>query len=368
VGWRSTNFVFLPQQCNERKVFFNHEGAQSFYKIMKKILLLRFSSIGDIVLTSPVVRCLRKRYPEAEIHFLCKTKFTTLLKANPYINKVYGFDKDFDTILPQLKAEGYDVVIDLHKNLRSLRLRKFLGITTYAFNKTNWAKWLMVNFKINQLPEEHIVHRYMATVKPLGVVYDGEGLDYFIPEDQTFDRTKFGIRPDEPFLAFAIGAAHATKRLPLEKIKAICALLPQKVVLLGGPAEQSVGATVINSQPKVINSCGKLSLHQSADAIRQASLVITHDTGMMHIAAAFRKKILSVWGNTIPEFGMFPFYPEKKSNRGKPVLLDKMIEVKGLSCRPCSKIGFDQCPKGHFKCMEEIDIEEIKRAVGELEG
>lgn len=335
---------------------------------MKKILLLRFSSIGDIVLTSPVVRCLHKRYPEAEIHFLCKTKFATILKANPYIDKIYGFDKDFNTILPQLKAEAYDVVIDLHKNLRSLRLRKSLDVTSHAFHKANWAKWLMVNFKINQLPKEHIVHRYMATVKPLGVVYDGEGLDYFIPEGQMFNGADFGLAPNEPFLAFVIGAAHATKRLPLEKIKAICSLLPQKIVLLGGPAEQEVGAAVTNSLPKVINSCGKLGLHQSADAIRQASLVISHDTGMMHIAAALRKKVISVWGNTIPEFGMYPFYPEKQSNRGKPALLSEMIEVKELSCRPCSKIGFAQCPKSHFKCMEEIDIEELRRLIEKLQG
>ncbi len=333
---------------------------------MKKFLLLRFSSIGDIVLTSPVVRCLRKRYPEAEIHFLCKTKFATLLKATPYLDKIYSFEKDFNAVLPQLKAETYDVVIDLHKNLRSLRLRQSLGVTSYAFHKANWAKWLMVNFKVNRLPEEHIVHRYMATVKPLGVVYDGEGLDYFIPEDQKFDGVAFGIAPKEPFIAFAIGAAHATKRLPLAKIKAICGLLPQKIVLLGGPAEQSVGSEVTNSYPKVINSCGKLSLHQSADAIRQSSMVITPDTGMMHIAAALRKKIVSIWGNTIPELGMYPFYPKEPSKSGKALLLSKVVEVNGLSCRPCSKIGFDQCPKGHFKCMENIDIEEVRKGVEEV--
>lgn len=333
---------------------------------MKKILLLRFSSIGDIVLTSPVVRCLRKQYPEAKIHFLCKTKFATLLKANPYIDKIYGFEKDFSVILPQLKAEAYDVVIDLHKNLRSFRLRQSLNVTTYSFHKANWAKWLMVNLKVNRLPKEHIVHRYMATVKPLGVVYDGEGLDYFIPEDQKFNRAEFGLAAEEPFIAFAIGAAHATKRLPLAKIKAICGLLPQKIVLLGGPAEGSVGKAVTNKHPKVINSCGKLSLHQSADAIRQATLVISHDTGMMHIAAALRKKIVSIWGNTIPEFGMYPFYPDDQSDTEKTALFSKMIEHKPLSCRPCSKIGFDQCPKGHFKCMEHIDIEELREAVAAI--
>jgi len=334
--------------------------------MMKKFLLLRFSSIGDIVLTSPVIRCLRKTYPKAEIHFLCKTKFTSLLEANPYLDKVYGFNKDFQSILPQLKKEGYDVIIDLHKNLRSFRLRQSLKVTSYAFHKANWAKWLMVNFKINQLPKEHIVDRYMDTVKSLGVQYDGEGLDYFIPNDQHFNGSAFGLKSNVPFITFAIGAAHATKRLPLEKIKAICATLNHQIVLLGGPAEESVGNEVINSHPKVINSCGKLNLHQSADALRQSDLLITHDTGMMHIGAAMRKNIVSVWGNTVPEFGMTPFYPDQGFTGQKNLFSAKIIEVNELPCRPCSKIGHPQCPKGHFKCMEGIDIESIRRSVEDV--
>jgi len=199
----------------------------------------------------------------------------------------------------------------------------------------------------------------MATVQSLDVNYDGEGLDYFLPENQRFDREHFGLESNENYTVFAIGAAHATKRLPLEKIKAICTVLSQKVVLLGGPAEQAVGEMVIHSLPKVINTCGKLSLHQSADAVHQASLVITPDTGMMHIAAAFRKPIVSVWGSTIPEFGMTPFYPDG-------IQSNENIEVKGLSCRPCSKIGFAKCPKGHFRCMTAIDVEVVRKRVHEL--
>lgn len=308
------------------------------------------------MLTTPVIRCLRKKYPEATIHFLCKTSFATILESNPYLDKVLHFQKDISSILPQLKKEGYTDVVDLHKNLRSIILRNALRVDSHTFHKANWAKWLIVNLKIDRLPKVHIVDRYMAAVKELDVDYDGEGLDYFIPEKEQFKPADFGLDPQTPFLTFAIGAAHATKRLPLEKIAAICSSLSQKIVLIGGPSEKSIGTQIAADLTHVINTCGSLNLHQSADAVRQSTMVITHDTGMMHIAAAFRKKIVSVWGNTIPGFGMYPFYPDDVS-------LNESIGVLGLSCRPCSKIGFAQCPKGHFRCMNDIDTEEVRAAV-----
>jgi len=117
-------------------------------------------------------------------------------------------------------------------------------------------------------------------------------------------------------------------------------------LLVGGPEDFERGEQIIANTNNTINTCGKYSILQSASLVQQAKMVITHDTGMMHIAAAFQQKIYSVWGNTVPEFGMYPYLESKQSKR---------IEVKGLNCRPCSKIGYDKCPKGHFKCMQEID-------------
>lgn len=307
------------------------------------------------MLTSPVVRCLKEQLG-AEIHFLCKTSFRTLLEPNPNIDKVYSIKQNVKEVVVELKAEQYDIIIDLHKNIRSLQVRKGLGIKSYSFNKINLAKWLIVNFKINRLPDTHIVDRYLATVEPLGVKNDGQGLDYFIPIDQEIDlddlvnKFNFGKRLQH-YTAFAIGAAHATKRLPQEKIIAICKSVKSPIILLGGPQEQTVGAQICAAAgPHVMNTCGQMNLHQSASLIRQASQVISHDTGMMHIAAAFRKKIFSIWGNTIPEFGMYPYYPTG-INR------NQSIEIKGLSCRPCSKIGSEECPKGHFRCMKDISTD-----------
>ncbi|NUO01764.1 MAG: glycosyltransferase family 9 protein [Saprospiraceae bacterium] len=321
---------------------------------MKKILIIRFSSIGDIVLTTPVVRCLKKQ-TGAAVHYLTKQSFQAVLAANPYVDKVWTFRQEVTEVLPQLRAEGFDLVIDLHRNLRSLRVRLALwNVPSHVFNKLNVEKWLMVNWKINRLPNRHIVDRYLDTVRTLGVVNDGAGLDYFIPAEEEVDAAGFlqerlpPSLPAIPYIAFVTGAAHATKRLPEAKIIAICRLLQQPVVLLGGPDEAESGARIAAAAgPHVVNACGALKLNQSASVVRQASRVISHDTGLMHIAAALNKDIVSVWGNTIPAFGMYPYYPNG-TNR------NTSIEVTGLSCRPCSKIGFNKCPKGHFKCMQEI--------------
>ncbi|MDX2071771.1 MAG: glycosyltransferase family 9 protein [Haliscomenobacter sp.] len=332
-----------------------------------KILIIRFSSIGDIVLTTPVVRCLKQQL-QAEVHFLTKKPFRNILDANPYVDKVYAIKSKISEIGEDLKSEQYDWVIDLHHNLRSFQAKLLLRTANRSFDKINFQKWLMVRFKWDVLPRTHIVNRYLDTVKKLGVQYDGQGLDYFIPEAQEVQLRNLAaeqnlspeLRNDllhGHYIALVIGAAHATKRLPVKKLIEICQGIQQPVLLLGGPDDRPAAEQIIQaSGPHVVNTCGKYSLHQSASLVRQAQQVITHDTGLMHIAAALRKPIISVWGNTIPEFGMTPFYPDGMEK-------NTTIEAKQLSCRPCSKIGFDACPKGHFKCMEQIDLEKIFLAI-----
>ena len=306
-----------------------------------KILVVRFSSIGDIVLTTPVVRMLKKQL-NAEVHFLTKAPFIVLFKNNPNVDSVFQINNSIREVISDLKKEKYDYVIDLHNNLRTKILKLRLGVTAKSFNKINWEKFCLTSFKKNILPDVHIVERYLDAVKFLGVENDKQGLDFFLSENDKVDLRTF---PNN-YIAFAIGGQHATKILPTKKIISICQKLNKPVVLIGGFDDKLRGEEITNACPEVVNTCGKYSLLQSAFLIKEAGLVISHDTGMMHIAAAFRKKIFSIWGNTIPEFGMFPYMANEKS---------KIIEVKGLSCRPCSKIGFDKCPKGHFKCMQEID-------------
>ena len=324
------------------------------------ILVLRFSSIGDIVLTTPVVRCL-KQQTGATVHFLCKEAFRQVVDGNPYIDRVFTFQKNVSEVMPALKAERYDYVVDLHRNLRSWQVKWSLGRPSHTFDKLNFKKWLLVNLKVNRLPNVHIVDRYMAAVAALGVRYDGQGLDFFIPQGQDWPNSAQAHRmPREPYTAFVIGATHATKRLPEEKMIDICRRINHPVVLLGGKGEAGQGRRIaLAAGTHVTDLCGQLSLYESASVVRDAGQVLTHDTGLMHIAAAFRKPVVSVWGNTIPEFGMYPFYPTAAD-------FNTSFEVKGLPCRPCSKIGFEKCPKGHFACMHDIPNEAVATRINTL--
>lgn len=313
-----------------------------------KILIIRFSSIGDIVLTTPVIRCCKQQIKNAEIHFVAKSAFKSTLDHNPYVDKLFTFQKDIDEILPILKKENYDVVIDLHNNLRSRRLKLALGKKSVSFNKLNVKKFLAVTFKSKSLlPDVHIVQRYLQTTESLGVKDDGKGLDYFLSEKDSIDLKT--IHPDliNGFVALVVGGSYYTKKIPLNKLTEICNHLQVPVVLLGGKEDSAIASQVAAQCTNAINICGKYSLNQSAFVLRQSSFVISSDTGLMHIAAAFGKKIFSFWGNTIPEFGMYPYQPGEGS---------RILEVKNLKCRPCSKLGYSKCPKGHFKCMNEIDV------------
>lgn len=318
---------------------------------MKKFLVIRFSSIGDIVLTTPVVRCLKQQVPDAEIHYLTKRSFKGILAHNPYITKVHCIDKEVNEVIPDLKKENFDFIFDLHHNLRSAQVKTKLKKPSAAFNKLNFRKWLLVNFKINRMPALHVVDRYMQVTERFSIRNDGKGLDYFIPAADEVDITALPVSHRDKYTGFVIGAKHYTKQLPLEKIISICKKIKQPVILLGGKEDAERGAEIEKAAgSNVYNACGKFNLNQSASLIKQATRVISHDTGLMHIAAAFKKEIISVWGNTVPAFGFAPYLPAPAS---------KIVEVKGLPCRPCSKIGYDKCPKGHFKCMREIDENEL---------
>lgn len=292
------------------------------------------------------------------MHYLCKAQYKSLLVSNHYIDRIFAIDQKIDEVVDALRAENYDHIVDLHKNFRSLGIRKKLGVKATSFPKLNFQKWLLVHFKINRMPAVHIVDRYFEAVKHLDIKNDLQGLDYFIPEkdEVLLDRLPGGFR--DGFVGFVIGGQHKTKQLPIEKSVEILKKIGRPVVILGGPEDSAQAEEIISLvKGDFFNACGKFNINQSASLVKQADIIVTGDTGLMHISAAFGKKIVSVWGNTVPEFGMFPYLPGKED-------LSKIIEIKDLSCRPCSKIGFDKCPKGHFKCMNMIDGHEIARQVG----
>jgi len=318
-----------------------------------KFLIIRFSSIGDIVLTTPVVRCLKKQLITAEIHYLTKSNFRSLTDSNLYIYKAHYLENDLDTIIEQLKQEDFDYIIDLHHNLRTLKVKKALGKKSFSFNKLNLKKWLLTALKINNLPAVHIVDRYMDTVKEFGIKNDGAGLDYFVPEQDRVKESDIPASHHAGYIGVAIGAALNTKKLPLHKLMELCAGIHHPLILLGGKEDVAIAEQIAAIDPhKIYNACGKFSINESADLVRRSKFLITHDTGLMHIAAAFNKPIISLWGNTIPEFGMTAYYSNQQ-------VRDTRFEIRDLRCRPCSKIGYNKCPKGHFKCMEKISITEV---------
>jgi ADP-heptose:LPS heptosyltransferase len=315
-----------------------------------KVLVVRFSSIGDIVLTTPVVRGLKKQLG-AEVHYLTKSNFQEVLASNPHIDQIHLLTaNNWSAIVAQLKAEKFDYIIDLHHNARTLKLKLALGVKAYSFDKLNIQKWLLVNLKIDRMPALHIVDRYLACVKPLGVNKDLEGLDYFIASNDEVSMSSLPLAFQNGYIGLVIGAQHFTKRLPKEKLFELLQHLTQPVIILGGPTDAELAEELATIAPtRIYNACGKYNLNQSASLVKQAQKIICNDTGLMHIAAAFQKEIHLLWGNTIPAFGMGPYASNNTYH----------YEVADLNCRPCSKIGFQQCPKGHFNCMNQQDITKL---------
>ncbi len=317
---------------------------------MVKFLVIRFSSIGDIVLTSPVVRVLKEQVAEAEVHFLTKQQYGFLLEQNPNIDRVHLLKDDWKQLVASLKNEGFDHIIDLHNNLRTSRIKRALNVPAFTVDKLNLKKWLLVNLKINRLPDKHIVDRYLETLRVFDVQNDKKGLDYFT--EQAYQKLP------QSYYAVVIGGTYFTKQIPVSLLVQMIQKWDKPVVLLGSKEDMpKAEKLMLQLNRQVINLCGIINLHQSAYVIKNAEVVITSDTGLMHIAAAYQKKIVSLWGNTVPAFGMTPYLPHPQS---------KIFEVPELSCRPCSKIGYAKCPKKHFKCMNNLDAAEIATYVQKI--
>ncbi len=331
---------------------------------MAKYLIIRFSSIGDIVLTTPVMRCMYNQLPDAELHFLVKKSFKAIVEHNPYLHKIHVLADNIEQTMEALAAEKFDYIIDLHHNLRTLKIKYFLkDVKSFSFNKLNVEKFIYTALKINILPKKSIVDRNLETVGPLGVVNDGLGMDYFVPDKDLVMEQDIPETHRAGFIALVTGASLATKKLPLNKLIELCTAINYPIILLGAQEEFAEGEQIeATNKVKIYNACGKFNINKSADFTRKSKLVIAHDTGLMHIAAAFKKPVISVWGNTVPAFGMYPYYG--------PLSTQKFYisEVENLWCRPCSKIGYKKCPLGHFKCMNNMDIVKLAKQANEIMG
>lgn len=332
----------------------------------RKILIIRLSSIGDIVLSTPLIRVLRNKFPNSQIDFIIKREFAELLKYNPNLTNLIEFNSEngFKELLKlkrQILKEKYDLIVDIHNNLRSVFLRTFTGARVVRINKRVFKRFLLVKFKINLYKNAiHVVDRYIETLYNFSIKNDNQGLEIFVPED-TIETTKNKIDfSDENFyIAIAPSAKHETKRWLPERFAQLGDKLAEKfkakIILLGGKEDEDrcrlIEQMMIN---KPINLCGKTSLLESAAALSLCKLLVTNDSGLMHIGSAMKTKIVAIFGSTVKEFGFFPYGVESIT-----------IE-KNISCRPCSHIGKDKCPKGHFRCMKDIQVDDVFNACVKL--
>jgi len=313
-----------------------------------KILVIRFSSMGDIIYTSPVVRCLKKQLPGAQVHFLTKPAFKYIYDNNPYVDKLFLLKPTLGETIKELKAEQYDYIIDLHNNLRTALIKLNVRAKSSTYKKQRLRKWLSLKFNLKLVPPVHLVDRYMQAVTFLGVKNDNGPIDYYIKSDYRLN-TLLPESHQNGYTAFVIGATHFTKRMPNDKIINICRQIHQPVVLLGGSDVKANGEEIAAQGGNVYNACGITTLDESVFLVSKADSVIGFDTGLTHIAEAFNKPIASIWGGTAPELlGVQPY-------KVKEVLVAGI----DLPCRPCSKFGLDKCPLGHFKCMNDMPEQPI---------
>jgi ADP-heptose:LPS heptosyltransferase len=330
---------------------------------IQKILVIRLSSIGDIIWTTPVIRCLKTQLENIELHYCTKIQYKSLVESNPYIDKLHYFEGSLGPLIKKLKNEKFDFIVDLHKNIRSLTIKWRLAVRSTSYNKLWMKRFLFTRFQINIMPNCHVVDRYMDTVRMLGVYNDGKGLDYIIPEREELSLESLPPGFRKGYIAYVIGGSGYTKLLPYEKMVELCDKINGPVVLIGGkedfergkqleaffnfkrpdPAIEA-GLKKLNKKTVIYNACGKYTVGQSSSLIKQADYVFGHDTGLTHLGAAFKKTIYSIWGGTVPN----NFY-----SYGTRFYI---IENNKLHCRPCSKSGRPKCPKGHFKCMKEIPL------------
>lgn len=334
-----------------------------------KTLVIRFSSIGDVVLASPLIRVLRTRFPSSQIDFVVRKEYTELIRYNPNLNLTFEFDaqggfQELHRLASTIRREKYDLIIDIHNSLRSRYIRSFSGAKeVVVINKRIFARTMLVRLKKNYYRDiVSVADRYIESVKTYGINNDTQGLELVIPDEIMFHvsgkMSSLKLHTYEKVIGFCPSAKHATKRWPEERfIEAGIRLvreLKAKIILFGGKSDTVLCTTIANGINKksegacAIEYSDQFSLLETAAAMQFCDVIVTNDSGLMHIAAAMKKKVVAIFGSTVREFGFFPIGIE-----------NIVIEREGLYCRPCSHIGRSKCPEGHFRCMNEIQVDDV---------
>jgi lipopolysaccharide heptosyltransferase II len=336
----------------------------------RNILIIRFSSMGDILLTTPLLRAVKKKFPESKIHYVIKAQFSDLLRVNPYVDVIHFFNAsgglaELFRLKSELQKTEFDVILDLHANPRSFLLRRQIRHRLLkVFKKYRLERFLFIKFRMDayrHIPD--VTHRYLATVQDFGVMDDKQGPD-FILDPAVFAGMKerlrsLGLKKNRLTVCICPGAGFATKRWPVQYFARLaCRLVADKnaqILILGSGQDILLADEIAGAAHPCINIAGQTTLMESACAMALADVIISNDTGLMHLSNALKKKTVAIFGSTTRELGFFPL-PE----------LSLVVENTDLSCRPCSHTGLHRCPEKHFRCMKEIQPESVYRAVGEI--
>lgn len=334
---------------------------------IKRIVIFRLSSIGDIILSSALIRTVRKQYPDAQIDFVVKKQFASLVQYNPHINTVYTINREdglvgLKTLAQKLRNQQYDVFLDIHKNFRSVYVRMRCGAKqTYIYRKNVIKRSLLIGFGLDLYkPARPVYQRFIDAAKPIGVEDDGMGTEFFVPQHKQKIVDELIAEQNmqqKRIVVLCPGASFKNKQwLPegfTEVANRLCDNEKNAVVVIGGKAEYEVGEHIrAQSGWRVHNFCGNFDLLESAALIERASVVCANDTGMLHLAEALKIPVVGIYGPTVRQFG---FYPLLSSS--------KVVEVEDLKCRPCTKMGMNHCPKKHFNCMRQITAQQVLGAI-----
>lgn len=342
---------------------------------IQNILIIRFSSIGDIILSTPLIRCLRAAYPAADIDYIVKSDYAELVRCNPHLTTVIAFSGDgfggLRRLRENVQSKQYDVLLDLHNSLRSRAVRMLSGIRYIrVINKRVIARSMLVKFKWNIYPRAvPVADRYLETTRGLNVRDDGKGTEIHVPEETEFAvaaiLSRLHLDRFETVVGLAPAARHFTKRWPAEHFVAFAhkfgVARKVKYLVFGGETDSELCTDIAHTINTALGTsaadplAGTLSLLETAAALDRCHLLVTNDTGMMHLAAARRRKVVAIFGSTVEQFGFFPYATEHV-----------VLQAGGLYCRPCSHIGLSACPEGHFRCMKSLSPEEVCAAVDTL--
>ncbi|NOR46048.1 MAG: hypothetical protein GQ534_10735 [Candidatus Delongbacteria bacterium] len=327
-----------------------------------KILILRFSSLGDILLATPVLDVLKDKYPDCEIDWVVNSKFAEVLITNPRLNRVLTFkDKNgLENIREDIRKTKYDLIFDLHQNSNTYYLTRFQK-NVYRYNKRIFDRSMLVFLKKKYKEILPVTQMYFKALNKAGIETPDEWtLRYgLVKSFQLSTINEYNLH-NFNYITIAPGASYATKMWPKEYFKELVEKISfnkninRKVVLVGlGEDDEKVAEFITKGNEfSCINLVGKLDLQETATILKYSDLVISNDSGPLHLAECFKKKIVAIFGSTTEELGFFPYSTDYV-----------VVENKGLSCRPCTHFGKKKCPKKHFKCMMDISADDVYREV-----